>query len=175
MKIPSLLWDQRDVDLCMRLSCFEAFGVFHVRPFLHFLELRRPGIFFEAYSTIRPHLALNKIFILATEDPEHEWSINDVRSFSLRFARALDFAVGHACELEERGYESAGEQACIDIIVDIGTSYGVYCQEQFDEWESSDEQARVTNPMLRFGGIGSVSGGPGHARWLRDQGKPRLR
>jgi|EP00966_Prymnesium_polylepis_P325459 hypothetical protein len=57
--------------------------------------------------------------------------------------------------------------ACLEIIADIGQSYGKYTNAQFEEWE--------TNPLLRLGGVGSKTGGPEHAKWLTQSGKPQLR
>jgi hypothetical protein len=109
VKVPGLLYDQRDVQLRMRSDVFEALGVFHVRPFLHFLELRRDCIFFEAYPAIRTHLSTNRILIIAAED-EAVLNIDDVREKDERFGCGLEFAMGHARQLEEWGARTLGLQ-----------------------------------------------------------------
>ena len=186
IKVPGLLWDQRDVDLAMRDSVFEAFGALHVRPFLHFLELRQPGIFFLAFERISRHRAVNTLFIKAASATDCDERFSDcssesdgcmltaVREADVRLGRALSFALAHAEELKSRGYGMAGRQPCLDIILEIGTSYGQYCNDQFAEWN--------TNPVYRLGCVGSSVGGPAHAKWLtrvKDEnglvGKPKLR
>eukprot|EP00966_Prymnesium_polylepis_P305554 7061026-Prymnesium_polylepis.1 len=61
----------------------------------------------------------------------------------------------------------AGRLPCLDIILEIGTSYGQYCNDQFAEWN--------TNPFYRLGCVA-------HAKWLTRVknenglvGKPKLR
>ena len=93
----------------------------HARPFLHFLELTsRAGIFFEAHESIRKHVAISTLLInafAASEEEEvlslslDESSLLDsLHVLDVRLARAFRFAIGHAEELESRGYESAGWQ-----------------------------------------------------------------
>jgi hypothetical protein len=170
VKVPGLLWDQSDVDLCMRKPCFEAFGVFHVRPFLHFVCMKRKGIFFEMHAELERHLAVCQTFIAASDDEETLWSTDDIRSSNVRLARALDFAIAHANQLGER-HEGASEQACVDIIVEIGSSYGRYTKKQFAEWVEGEH----TNPILKLGAVGATTGGADHAKWLVEIGKSGLR
>ena len=135
-------------------------------PFLHFLELRRPGIFFEAHAEIRSHLEVCRTFVTAASDENEIWSADLIRDLNLPFTRALTLAMNQATQLEER-HGGVSQQDCVDMIVEVGWEYGAYAMDQFGEWE--------TNPVLRLGGVGATSGGPEHASWLVEQGKPQLR
>ena len=172
-KVPGLLLDNLDYDLRMRSAFFEVLGYHHFLPFLTLLEVRRAGVFFEAYEWHSLHARVNATFIVATDGDEvMAWSVEALEPMAAeskaveRLALHLSFALGYALWLEEaKGIDGAAQQG-LKLLVDIGASYAKYLAPQFEEWES--------NPMYRLGFVGSTKDGPEHARWLVDQPKDKL-
>lgn len=84
----------------------------------------------------------------------------------MRLARALQSVIAYGEQLEAKGCEAAAV-AAMAIIIQQGNAYGDYFAEQFAEWDD--------NPALRLGCVGAPTGGPQHAAWLVEQGRPGLR
>lgn len=164
-KVPGLLLELRSTDLRLRMASAEAMGVCMVRPFLHFLELRRPGIFFEMYPALERHRKVLALFARARSD-RAPVDIDALRPLNVRLAQALESVIAYGEQLEAEGCEAAAA-AAMAIIIQQGNSYGDYFAEQFAEWDD--------NPALRLGCVGAPTGGPQHAAWLVKQGKPGLR
>ena len=164
-KVPGLLLELRSTDLRLRMASAEAMGVCMVRPFLHFLELRHAGIFFEMYPELERQRKVLAVLARARSD-RAPVDIDALRPLNGRLARALESVIAYGEQLEAAGCEAATAVA-MAIIIEQGNSYGDYFAEQFAEWDD--------NPALRLGCVGAPTGGPQHAAWLVEMGKPGLR
>jgi hypothetical protein len=152
-KLPSFLLDVGDIKLRIDCAISEVIGQEHFMPHVHFVELRRFGIFFEAHDEIEKHRALLKKF------EADDWLIDAVHPFRSSFARALDFLLRYARrhDHEDWARERVGQK--------MG-EYSTYYHDQTEEW--------FTNPASMIGRLGSVKSGVKAAREMVTEGKAEL-
>ena len=159
-KLPRFLLDLGDVKLRVDCAISEVIGARYFIGHLHFVELRRPGIFFEAHDEIEYHRSVARLF----GDNETPWSVDAVAKLSPPLARALDFVLRYARSHEDT---TEGLEVYAHARVDAKmASYSDYYNEQTAEWFS--------NPALVVGRLGSIASGPEAARWLVGEGTAEL-
>jgi len=159
-KFAEFLSDVYDLKLRLRCCVFEVVGVCHMRPHLHSIESRTPGIIFEAHMLISKHRTINEVFM--TGGKSGDWVMQNVQALDERFALGLQSVLAYA-----QDYEGDYTQYARSFIHSVMREYGEYFSGQTDEWFS--------NPAKRLAGIGAHTGGPQHAHYLHSLGQAGIR
>ena len=162
-KLPALLLDL--ADLRLRVSCCvsDVVGNLFFMPHLHFVEMRRAGIFFEAHDCIQEHRCVLALF--DSDDDDDDATDFDAIGEALRnqghytFARGLRMVLHYAASHDLQDFAEENITAKM-------ASYSTYYHDQTEEYFS--------NPALVFGRLGSKKSGVAAAKWLVAEGKAEL-
>eukprot|EP00966_Prymnesium_polylepis_P029796 692026-Prymnesium_polylepis.1 len=118
-------------------------------PHLHRIEMRYPGIAFQAHEMHGIHRAIASHF----GNEESPWDADQISMLSLKFARGLDVAMRYAQQVDHEDYAR-------DFIDKSMSQYSNYYHPQTEEWWD--------NPVFRLAGVGSATADPDdefHGKW----------
>jgi hypothetical protein len=157
-KLPSLLLDLGDLRLRVSCCVSDVVGNLFFMPHLNFVEMRRPGIFFEAHDGIEEHRGVLALF----DDDAIDF---DAIDGALRDQGHYTFARGLRMVLRYAALHDLQDFAEENITAKMA-SYSTYYHDQTEEYFS--------NPALIFGRLGSKKSGVAAAKWLVAEGKAEL-